>query len=70
GIPEEELPYLTERLYRVEKSRSKETGGTGLGLAISQEIIRKHNGSLSIESVKGRGSTFIVGLPLKKDEEL
>src|SRR5699024_9644059 len=44
GIPQEELPFITERLYRVEKSRSKETGGTGLGLAISKKLIEMHQG--------------------------
>ncbi|WP_245983197.1 sensor histidine kinase [Ammoniphilus oxalaticus] len=64
GIPKAELPFITERLYRVEKSRSKQTGGAGLGLAISSKIIEKHQGYLQIESAEGEGTTFKVNLPL------
>ncbi|GED12942.1 sensor histidine kinase [Aneurinibacillus migulanus] len=65
GIPEEDIPYITERLYRVEKSRSQSTGGSGLGLAISKEIIEKHNGRLIIQSKQGEGTEFCITLPLK-----
>jgi two-component system sensor histidine kinase BaeS len=64
GIPEEDLPYVMERLYRVEKSRSQATGGAGLGLAISKEIVEKHKGTLQVKSTEGKGTTFIIKLPL------
>jgi two-component system sensor histidine kinase BaeS len=64
GIPEEEIPYITERLYRIEKSRSQETGGAGLGLAISKEIIERHHGTLKIKSEAGQGTAFIIELPI------
>ncbi|MGN1128470.1 MAG: sensor histidine kinase, partial [Candidatus Flemingiibacterium sp.] len=63
GIPEEDIPHLFERFYRVEKSRTSETGGTGLGLAIAKEIVEAHGGTISIESKLGEGSTVIVRLP-------
>ncbi|KAB8138027.1 HAMP domain-containing histidine kinase [Gracilibacillus oryzae] len=62
GIPEEDLPYLFERLYRVEKSRSRERGGSGLGLAIAKEIIKLHKGTIEIESEQGRGTTVKIQL--------
>ena len=58
GISEEHLPRLTERFYRVDKSRSVKTGGTGLGLAIVKHILIRHNASLDIQSELGIGSTF------------
>lgn len=64
GIPAEHIPRLTERFYRVDDSRSREKGGTGLGLAIVKHILNRHRGRLLIESEKGKGSTFIVCLPL------
>ena len=66
GIPSEEIPRLTERFYRVDRSRSRIEGGTGLGLAIVKHILLRHNGKLSIESIKGKGSTFTVHLPSQK----
>ncbi|KHL97114.1 histidine kinase [Paenibacillus sp. IHB B 3415] len=64
GIPASELPHIWERLYRVEKSRSRATGGTGLGLAISKEIITLHQGDITVESIEGAGATFSVHIPL------
>jgi two-component system, OmpR family, phosphate regulon sensor histidine kinase PhoR len=64
GIAAEHLPRLTERFYRVDKSRSRETGGTGLGLAIVKHVLLRHQGRLAVESQPGRGSVFTVWLPL------
>jgi two-component system phosphate regulon sensor histidine kinase PhoR len=63
GIPEADIPRLTERFYRVDKARSRELGGTGLGLAIVKHVVNRHRGALRIESVPGQGSTFTVYLP-------
>ena len=63
GIAPEHLPRLTERFYRVDKSRSRETGGTGLGLAIVKHVLARHGGRLEIESELGQGSTFRAILP-------
>ncbi len=63
GIPEEDLPQLFERFYRVNKDRSRATGGSGLGLAISKEIIEMHGGEVSVRSEVGVGSTFEVRIP-------
>jgi two-component system phosphate regulon sensor histidine kinase PhoR len=57
---------LTERFYRVDKSRSRAMGGTGLGLAIVKHILVRHRGKLVIESELGKGSTFSVYLPIPK----
>ncbi|CAN5642419.1 hypothetical protein BH24ACT21_BH24ACT21_00370 [soil metagenome] len=63
GIPEEDLPQLFERFYRVNKDRSRSTGGSGLGLAIAKEIVAMHGGRISVESQVGVGSTFRIQLP-------
>ena len=63
GIAAEHLPRLTERFYRVDRSRSRETGGTGLGLAIVKHVLMRHQGRLLVESEEGRGSTFRCWLP-------
>ena len=60
GIAPEHLPRLTERFYRVDRSRARETGGTGLGLAIVKHVAQRHGAELSIESVPGKGSCFTV----------
>lgn len=62
GIPEEDLPFVFERLYRVEKSRSRQSGGSGLGLAIAKEIVESHGGHISIESERGKGTTVLIEL--------
>jgi two-component system phosphate regulon sensor histidine kinase PhoR len=64
GIDEIHLPRLTERFYRVDQSRSQETGGTGLGLAIVKHVMAIHRGELDIESERGEGSTFRCEFPL------
>jgi len=63
GIPPEHLPRLTERFYRVDKSRSRNQGGTGLGLAIVKHILAAHDRELQVESTPGEGSTFFFTLP-------
>jgi two-component system phosphate regulon sensor histidine kinase PhoR len=64
GIPEQELPRLFERFYRVDKARSRELGGTGLGLAIVKHLARAQGGEVRVESVLNQGSTFIFTLPV------
>ena len=63
GIAAEHLPRLTERFYRVDRSRSRDTGGTGLGLAIVKHVVQRHGGELKIASTPGAGSTFTIVLP-------
>ena len=63
GISEEHLPYLFDRFYRSDPSRSRKYGGTGLGLAITKSIVELHGGAIRVESVEGEGSVFYVGLP-------
>jgi len=63
GIPPEHIPRLTERFYRIDRSRSRETGGTGLGLAIVKHVAQRHGGELRIVSTVGEGSTFSLLLP-------
>ena len=64
GIAREHLPRLTERFYRVDAARSRETGGTGLGLAIVKHIVERHRGKLDIKSIVGVGTTVEVALPV------
>ena len=63
GIAAEHLPRLTERFYRVDRSRSRETGGTGLGLAIVKHVAQRHGAELVIESQVGHGSCFCIIFP-------
>jgi signal transduction histidine kinase len=65
GIPKEEQEKIFKRFYRVDKSRSKETGGVGLGLSIAEWIAQIHHGRIEVESELNHGSTFTVYLPLK-----
>ncbi len=66
GITSEHLSRLTERFYRVDRSRSRDTGGTGLGLAIVKHIASRHQAQLTIESTPGRGSTFKLLFPKER----
>ncbi|MCC6380755.1 MAG: phosphate regulon sensor histidine kinase PhoR [Burkholderiales bacterium] len=66
GIAAEHLPRLTERFYRVDRSRSRATGGTGLGLAIVRHVLLRHQGELRVDSAPGRGSTFSMRLPARR----
>jgi two-component system phosphate regulon sensor histidine kinase PhoR len=63
GIPAEHLPRLTERFYRVDPGRARDTGGSGLGLAIVRHVLQRHGGELAITSEEGRGSTFTCHFP-------
>ena len=66
GIAPEHLPRLTERFYRVDRSRSRETGGTGLGLAIVKHVVQRHGAELKIDSTPGQGSTFTMVFPANR----
>jgi two-component system phosphate regulon sensor histidine kinase PhoR len=68
GIEAQHIPRLTERFYRVDRSRSRETGGTGLGLAIVNCIAQRHQARLDIVSEDGRGSTFSLVVPASRIE--
>ena len=63
GIPEEHIPRIFDRFYRVDPARSSRSTGIGLGLAISKAIVEAHRGAISCESVPGEGATFTVRLP-------
>ena len=66
GIAAQHIPRLTERFYRVDRSRSRETGGTGLGLAIVKHIAMRHQAKLEVASEEGKGSTFALVFPAKR----
>lgn len=66
GIASEHLPRLTERFYRIDQSRSRETGGTGLGLAITKHVMQRHGGELQVQSEQGKGSTFNLIFPASR----
>ena len=65
GIPDEELPHVFERFYRVDKSRSRATGGVGLGLTIARRLVEAHGGRISVTSLSGRGTTFSFTVPVE-----
>ncbi|QHE86366.1 phosphate regulon sensor histidine kinase PhoR [Hydrogenophaga sp. BPS33] len=69
GIAAEHVPRLTERFYRVDRSRSRETGGTGLGLAIVKHVAQRHGGRIDVQSALGEGSTFTMALPPSRVRE-
>ena len=63
GIPQEDQEHIFERFYRVDKARGRETGGTGLGLSIVKQMVKMHGGSISVHSIPGQGSEFVVVFP-------
>lgn len=69
GIAKEHLPYICERFYRADKSRSKQTGGTGLGLSIVKHVVALYGGTLSIDSKEGEGTVVTVTLPSKRADK-
>ncbi|MGW9527684.1 HAMP domain-containing sensor histidine kinase [Paenibacillus terrae] len=64
GIPTEDLPYLFDRFYRVDKARSREQGGTGLGLAIAKQLVKRYNGDIRVSSIENIGTTVTLGFPM------
>ena len=64
GIPSKDLPYVFDRLYRVDPSRTRSTGGAGLGLTIAKQLVEAHGGSIRVESTVGEGSRFSFTLLL------
>lgn len=69
GIPNEDIPFLFERFYRVEKSRSRKTGGTGLGLSIVKSLVELQKGQIIVKSEVGKGTSFILSFPLDYRQE-
>ena len=69
GIPEADLPHIFDRFYRVDKARSRETGGTGLGLSIVKQFVLLHGGNITAKSAPGKGSTFVIELPLAEKKK-
>jgi len=67
GIPEEDLPNVFERLYRVDKSRTRATGGSGLGLTIAKRFVEAHGGKIEVHSELGKGSRFVFTLPTSEE---
>lgn len=70
GINEKDVPYIFERFYRTDKSRARESGGMGIGLAITKAIVEAHGGEITVESQEGRGSKFVISLPINSGKEV
>lgn len=66
GIPQESIPHLFDRFYRVDKARSRAQGGSGLGLSIAKEEIELHNGKIWVNSIENKGTTFFISLPFEE----
>ena len=69
GVPEESIPHLFERFYRVDKARARKSGGSGLGLSIVRNMVERNGGTISVSSTLGEGSTFTVTFPIFDVEE-
>jgi two-component system sensor histidine kinase BaeS len=67
GISAEDLPYIFERFYRVDKSRTRATGGSGLGLTIAKRLVEAHGGQIKVQSELGKGSCFSFTLPVSQE---
>ncbi len=67
GIDEEDIPFVFERFYRSDKSRSRMTGGAGIGLTITKTLVKAHGGDIIVHSQKGKGSSFVVKLPKNQE---
>jgi heavy metal sensor kinase len=67
GIPHDEIPFIFDRFYRVDKARSRGTQGAGLGLSIVKWIVDAHHGTISVTSEEGKGTTFVIRLPLERN---
>ena len=67
GIPEEDIPNIFERFYRVDKSHSRQIGGTGLGLAIARGAVVMHKGAIKVENRTDGGSRFVIRIPLRRE---
>ena len=63
GIAEEDLPFIFDRFWKGDKSRTRASGGSGLGLAIARQLVTAQGGAISVESQEGEGTTFTVRLP-------
>ena len=64
GISKKDLPYIFERFYRSDKSRSRNTGGSGIGLTITKALVKAHGGKIDVYSEDGKGSKFVIVLPI------
>ncbi len=69
GIPEESVPHIFERFYRVDKARSRKSGGSGLGLSIVKDMVQRNNGTITVESALGKGTAFTLIFPVFDTEE-
>jgi signal transduction histidine kinase len=69
GIQPQDLPHVFERFYRADPARSRDRGGSGLGLTIAQSIMHEHEGSIEVESTPGKGSTFMMKLPVAGEND-
>ena len=69
GVPEDCIPHLFERFYRVDKARARKTGGSGLGLSIVRNMVERNGGTITVSSVLGEGTTFTVTFPIFDIEE-